>query len=113
MPQPKASQRRLKRHTPRPLPRRRRMVIPPTVLIHPVPPNPPSRRTTPVQLLRRAERTTQTVREGFRFHVVVVFEAGVVDRGAGAPGAGPGCYVEVGGLVGVAAGGILGAGGVC
>ena len=85
------------------------MVILATILIQ-ISLNPASGRTAPVQLLRRPQRTAQVVGEGFGFHVVVVPDVGVVDRDAGAVGTGPGSDVEVGGLVGVAAGGELAAG---
>ena len=108
MPQPKARQRLLERHTPRPLPRRCRMIIQSTILIYPLPLSllhKASRRTAPIKLFRRTQRPTQVVGEGFGFHVVVVLDVGVVDCGAGTVGAGPGGDVEVGGLVGVGAGG--------
>lgn len=76
MPQSKTSQRLLKRHTPRPLPRRRRMIIKPTVLIHPSR-HKATRRATPVQLLGWTQWPTQGVRERLRFHVVVVLDVGV------------------------------------
>ena len=89
MPQPKTSQRSLKRHTLRPLLRGRRMIELPTIPIE-ISLNPASGRTAPIQLLRRPQRTAQVVGEGFGFDVVVVSDVGVVDRDAGTVGTGPG-----------------------
>ena len=50
MPQPKTTHRTLKRHAIRPLPRRRRMIIQPTNLIHVLPlSNKPRRRSAPLK----------------------------------------------------------------
>lgn len=87
------------------------MIIAPTIRVHRVPSlHEPARWPAPIELFPWPQRPAQVVRQGFRFDVVVVLEGGVLDRGAGAAGAGPGCEGEVRGLVGVAAGGVLGAG---
>lgn len=88
------------------------MIIQPTIRI-PIPLHDATGQTAPIKLLRWGQRATQVVGEGFGFHVVVVVDIGVVDRGAGAVDAGLGGYGEVGGLVGEGFGGVLGAGVVC